>query len=237
MQVSLSIVRYRKRYIPFALLAMLVFRLPLWLNNGISFYKLLGCSRSGTFDKRADLQQWGILTVLSPGVDNGSLIKELYGGFIAGWLSFFGCEVWTILLEPVEGHGSWDGKKVFGNLLKNSTYHGPVAILTRATIRFTKLKYFWQNVPPVAQKMKSAKGLIASFGIGEIPRLKQGTFSIWETIEDMKAFAYGVKEHTAVIKRTKEQQWYSEEMFIRFKITETIGTIRGINPVEGKSYI
>jgi hypothetical protein len=79
--------------------------------------------------------------------------------------------------------------------------------------------------------MKNAKGYITSVSIGEIPWIKQATFSIWENKEDMLAFAYGMKEHTEVIKKTREQQWYSEEMFVRFKIIGNTGTIKGIDPL------
>ena len=248
MQVSLSIIRYKKRYIPFALLAMMIFRLPLWFNRDISFYKLMGSGKNGTFDKRPDLQQWSILTVRSLrfevrglklevgslGQDQACLTKVLYGSFIAGWLKLFGCELWTVLLEPLEGHGQWDGKKVFGELTDHSVHEGPIAILTRATIRLSKLKYFWQQVAPVAAAMKTAKGFVSSVGIGEIPWIKQATFSIWQNKEAMKAFAYGMKVHTDVIKKTRDQQWYSEEMFVRFRITANMGSIRGINPLAGK---
>jgi len=50
----------------------------------------------------------------------------------------------------------------------------------------------------------------------------------------MKAFAYRNKEHAEVIKKTREQRWYSEDMFIRFRITGSTGTLRGSNPLEGK---
>lgn len=244
MQVSLTIIRYRKLFIPFAFFAMAIHRLPLRLNKNLSFYKLLGCGKNGTFDKVPDLQQWGILTVrsLEFEVHNSenssgnvfSLMKDLYGSFIAHWFRFFGCETFTILLEPLEGHGSWDGKEVFGNLPRSSSHEGMIAILTRATIRLNKLKYFWQHVAAVSAKMNIAKGFITSVGIGEIPWIKQATFSIWEDKESMMAFAYGMKEHTEVIKKTKQQRWYSEDMFVRFKVIACAGTLKGTNPLKGK---
>ncbi len=235
MQVSLSIIRYKKRYILFAFMAMAFFRIPLWMDKRVSFYKLLGCGKNGTFDKVPDLQQWGILTVRSLGFRaEGLESHQILGNFISSWLRFFKCEVWTILLEPLEGHGSWDGKKPFGELSVNPVHDGPIAVLTRATIRLHKLKYFWQEVAPVTAVMKSADGFITSLGIGEIPWIKQATFSVWESKEAMKNFAYGMKTHTEVIKKTREQQWYSEEMFVRFKIMASKGTIQGINPLTGK---
>jgi hypothetical protein len=216
---------------------MAIHRFPLWLNKKISFYKLMGCGKNGTFDKKPDLQQWAILSIGNP--DRDALmakdpVKNLYGSFISGWFLFFKCETFTILLKPTEGHGLWDGRKVFGDLPPRSEQEGPIAVLTRATIRFSKLKYFWQHVAPVAERMKNSKGFISSVGIGELPWLKQATFSIWQSKEDMMAFAYGMKEHTEVIKKTRQQKWYSEDMFVRFSITGSCGSIKGINPLRGK---
>ncbi len=245
MTVTLTILRYRKRFIPFALLAMFFFRFPLWLNKKIPFWKLLGSGKNGTFDKNPDWQQWGILSVQSSGLKVKSLepvdpegkllYKELYGAFIANWIRLFDCEAWTVFLEPIEGHGTWDGKKVFGALPLKTDYEGQVAVLTRATIRLLRLKHFWSNVAPVAGKMASTKGLQASFGIGEMPWIKQATFSIWQNKEAMKNFAYEMKEHAEVIRKTRSQKWYTEDMFTRFRIIATTGTIRGINPLTGKS--
>lgn len=236
MQVSLTIIRYRKIFIPFAFFAMAVFRLPLWLSKNISFYKLMGSGKNGTFDKTPDLQQWAILTVQQTAFNEISveLNKQLFGSFIAKWLGFFKCETFTMLLEPIEGHGTWDGKHVFGMLPSKSDYEGEIAVITRATIHLNKLKYFWQNVAGVANKMTTAKGFITSFGIGEIPWIKQATFSIWESKEAMKAFAYGMKEHSEVIQKTRQQKWYSEDMFTRFKIINSRGTIKGISPLKVK---
>src|SRR4029077_2957380 len=110
---TLTIIRYPKKYIPFAVIAMALHRLPFWLNKKVSFYKLLGCGKNGTFDKHPDWQQWGIMAVQSNNMvasdfNEASHIKSLYGPFINKWLSFFECETWTIFLEPIEGHGRWD---------------------------------------------------------------------------------------------------------------------------------
>ena len=37
-----------------------------------------------------------------------------------------------------------------------------------------------------------------------------------------------------VIQKTRQQKWYSEDMFVRFKINGCIGTVNGINPLKGK---
>lgn len=239
MLVTLTIIRYPKKYIYFALLAMALHRLSFWLNKNISFYKLLGCGKNGTFDKNPDWQQWGILAVQKKDIDINCLNKEniirnLHGTFINKWLLFFNCETWTILLQPMEGHGKWDNKEAFGVLAKQSAYNGIIATLTRATIRISKLKAFWQNVAGAANEMAAAKGFITSVGIGEMPYIKQATFSIWQSRDDMKAFAYQMHQHTAIIQKTRKERWYSEDMFVRFKPLKTFGTIKGNDPLAGK---
>ena len=239
MVVTLTIIRYPKRFTYFALFAMAVHRFPLWFNKNISFFKLMGCGKNGTFDKNPDWQQWGIFAIFNdaPNPDllrKDEIIKTLYGPSIFKWIQFFNCETWTIFLQPIEGHGTWDGKQPFGEISKNTAYNGPIAILTRATIRISKLKAFWQNVNGVAVQMAGADGLITSIGIGEIPFIKQATFSIWQSKEAMKQFAYQMHQHTEVIKKTRKENWYSEDMFMRFVPLKTIGTINGIDPLEGK---
>ena len=218
---------------------MALYRLPLWLNKNISFYKLMGCGKNGTFDKHPDWQQWGILAVHNNINETKNLIessinKSLYGSLINKWMQIFTCETWTILLEPIEGHGKWDGKEPFGSLAKQTNYNGLIATLTRATIKLSKLKAFWQNVAAAANEMAAAKGFVTSVGIGEMPYIKQATFSIWESKDAMKAFAYQMHQHTAIIQKTRKEKWYSEDMFVRFKPLKTFGTINGNDPLAGK---
>ena len=238
MLVTLTIIRYPKKYIFFAVLAMAIHRIPLSLNKNISFYKLLGCGKNGTFDKNPDWQQWGILAVQenennNTNFDATTIISRLLGAFIYRWLRFFKAETWTIILQPMEGHGKWDGKNPFGQLGRQTDYNGIVATLTRATIRLSKLKAFWQNVAGAANEMAGAKGFVTSVGIGEMPYIKQATFSVWQSKEDMKAFAYQMQQHAVIIQKTRKERWYSEDMFVRFKPIKTFGTINGKDPLTG----
>jgi heme-degrading monooxygenase HmoA len=234
----LTIVRYKKWLGFLGFLSMALFRIPLWLNRRVSFWKLLGCGKNGTFDIRPDLRQWGVLAVVKKSKiqmeeTQDGFHQTVYGSFIPGWWKIFKCETWTLLLEPLEGHGKWDGKQIFDTLSK-SDYEGLTGTLTRATIRVNKLKAFWKNVNGVATHMHTSAGFITSVGIGEVPWIKQATFSLWETKEDMKQFAYKMREHAEVIRKTRKENWYSEEMFIRFKPIASYGTLQGKNPLAGK---
>lgn len=251
---TLTIVRYPKYFGWAGFLSMAVFHFPLFLSKKISFYKLMGCGKNGTFDKSPDWRQWAVLVVNS----QWSMVNSRWStvnsqwsrtqnlehktqnpklqipNFLSAWFKFFRAEVLTIVLQPIEGHGTWDGKAVFGKLPKQTEYEGIIAVLTRATIRLSKLKNFWANVDAVASQMLGAKGFVTSFGIGEVPFIKQATFSIWDSKADMKNFAYNLHQHKDVIRKTHKEDWYSEDMFTRFIPIACYGTINGSNPLAGK---
>lgn len=243
---NITIVRYTNWLAWAGFLSMAIFRLPLMLNKQISFWKLMGTGKNGSFDKTPDLSQWAILVIDQNQthdysqswseplniVNENNYLQNKYGKFIAAWWRFFNCEIWTIVLEPIEGHGLWDGKQPFGPVPMKSDYEGPIAILTRATIKLSKLKDFWSNVDKVANRMAGAPGFQTSFGIGEIPWIKQATFSIWSSKAAMKAFAYQMQEHATVIAKTRKEKWYSEDLFMRFRPIASFGKVKGLDPLK-----
>lgn len=222
LQTLLYVSRYRNRYIPFAFLSMAIFHFPLFLNRKLRFYKLMGSGKNGTFDIWPDFNQWAVMLFYEadqfPEKDISFISNNLAGSFITKWWAFFKVNTRVFLLEPYAGHGTWDGQSFIDPKEKNPDPEGKIAVLTRASIRPSRLKQFWQAVPSTAEKLEENKGFIYSIGIGEIPFVKQATFSIWESVEDMKAFAYKKMAHQDVIRRTRKESWYSEEMFLRFRI-------------------
>jgi len=226
---TLTIVRYRGWGIPLAFLAMVIFRFFLFFNRDLLFWRLMGSGKNGTFDKTPDLKQWAILGVYptekyafsSENFSHNTVLVAAYGSFIAGWIGLFCNTSQTYLLQPLESHGLWNGKSVFGDLPKNSPYDGPIAVMTRATIRLKKLSRFWEHVPAAALEMANAPGFIKSYGVGEWPWIKQATFSIWESKALMRQFAYQSPYHKEIIKKTHQENWYSEEMFTRFAVLRT----------------
>lgn len=228
MIVSLTIVRYPKKNIPLAFLAMALHRLPLSFIKGCNFWKLMGCGKNGTFDIEPDYQQWGLMASW----ENEEAFRSFQNSsFVSRWWKKYTDEQWTLLCEPLESHGKWDGKEPFGKpMIKD--HEGMVAILTRATIRINRLKNFWKNVPKVSAIMNDAEGFITSVGIGEAPFIRQATFSVWRSIHDVKKFAYKDKDHAEVIKLTRKENWYSEELFARFRIIKSEGALMGVNPLE-----
>jgi len=237
---TLSLIRYPKYFAFAGFLSMAVFRFFLFINKKIAFWKLMGCGKNGTFDKTPDWQQWSILLVPAYSsheikeADYANYIHHLMPSFIQFWHRLFKAEIFTMVLQPIEGHGTWDKQEPFGKLAKQTDYDGIICVLTRATIRLNKLQQFWKNVDAVANQMAGAEGFITSVGIGEVPFIKQATFSVWNSKTQMKQFAYKMHEHAIVIRKTRKENWYSEEMFVRFIPLFATGTLNGMQLLEGK---
>src|ERR1043166_5923574 len=133
---TLTISRYPRYLGFFGLLSMALFRLPLSHNRKVKFWKLMGCGKNGGFDIRPDLNQWGLLFI-------GEEAQTDLPPFIHSYWKFFRCEIKQLIIQPISGHGLWDGKQGFGELPAETAYAGPVAVLTRATIWARRLRNFW----------------------------------------------------------------------------------------------
>lgn len=102
-----------------------------------------------------------------------------------------------------------------------------VAAITRARIKPRYWRRFGRAVPEVADDIARDPALLFSLGIGEAPVGLLGTFSIWRDGASITRFAYRRSAHTAVIEQTERLQWYSEEMFARFRVRDVTGRYDG----------
>ena len=93
----------------------------------------------------------------------------------------------------------------------------PVAILTRATIRPARLVPFYRSILPPAARLVDAPGLLASVGIGEWPLARQATFSLWRSWDDAAPTPTPTARTARWCARTRDERWYSEELFARFR--------------------
>ncbi len=119
-----------------------------------------------------------------------------------------------------QSHGKWDGVQPFQVTKQTDQIESKIIVLTRARIRLSQIKKFWDFVPRASDALNHIKGRIFSLGIGEFPLILQATLSIWESQAHMREYAYKNEHHLAAIKKTKETNWYSEELFARFYVVE-----------------
>lgn len=208
-----------KKRIPFALSRMALNRRAVRAFPGVTFSKLLGCGTGERFTPSdADPLRWGILIVIEENqvdaFDKSSVVTK--------WRKNSRSE-FRALLSPISSHGQWSKKEPFSVSTKASD--GAIVAITRARISFLGNFRFWKAVPPVTTSLHNSPGLISAIGIGEAPIGLQGTFSLWESGQALRNFAYKGEAHTQVIADTKKYQWYSEELFARFAVLELRGSL------------
>ncbi|MGB2165361.1 MAG: DUF3291 domain-containing protein, partial [Flavobacteriaceae bacterium] len=133
----------------------------------------------------------------------------------------------TIKMLPVKSHGLWSAQNPFQEQkLQTHDSELPVAVITRATLRLSRLLAFWRSVPSASKAIENAKGVQYFKGIGEWPFVQQATLSLWDSFEAVKQFAYRDNTHASIIKKTRSQHWYSEDLFARFYVLSDTGFIK-----------
>lgn len=198
-------------------------RRPLRTAPGLRFAKLLGTGRGRTFTLRdADPRHWAVLAAWDT-VDAAEAFEQ--SSTMRGWRRRSTEQV-RVAMRPLWSTGAWSGRRPFGEPTPIA-WDGPVAALTRARVRQSRSGEFWAAVPHVNEALHRAPGLRAAIGIGDAPLVLMGTFSVWDSRADLRRFAYGTAAHRAVIRRTAERGWHVEDLFARFAVLHTAGTLHG----------
>ena len=196
---------------------------PRKLNNiqGLQFFKMLGTGSGAGFSLRPDFKTYAFLAHW----ESPKRAQEFFDEHPAFTAQTQKCSSYrTLFLKPVHSHGHWDGHDPFA--FKRDPFvdkhTGPVAVLTRATLRWQRLWDFWKAVPKASAAIKQAKGVVYYKGIGELPFIQQATLSIWENFEAVKKFAYQDHAHADIVKTTRKNRWYKEDLFARFVVLSDI---------------
>ncbi|MEM1074155.1 MAG: spheroidene monooxygenase [Pseudomonadota bacterium] len=202
-------------------------RLALPRVPGIGFWKLCG---SGTGEGFTPVPNTSVYAILATWPDETTARDRTAASPIFQRYRKRACEDWTVFLQTTSSRGQWAGAAPFEPAGAQSD--GPLAALTRATIKPSVALKFWGRVPDISRMIGSDRNVAFKIGIGEVPLLHQVTFSIWPNANTMAAFARTNGPHAEAIRAVRDGNWFSEELYARFAILGDAGSWDGASPLD-----
>tara|TARA_R110002020_G_scaffold176756_12_gene369258 strand:+ start:10784 stop:11425 length:642 start_codon:yes stop_codon:yes gene_type:complete len=193
----------------------------------VGFWKLCG---SGTGEGFTPVPNISVYAILATWPDLSSARTHVNDNATFRRYRTRAREDWTVFLTPVDARGAWSGVQPFK--AGETAQDGPVAALTRATIRPSAALRFWQRVPDISAAIGEDENVMFKIGIGEVPMLHQITFSIWPDAAAMARFARADGPHARAIDAVRRGRWFREELYARFRVLDHIGTWNGTRPLE-----
>jgi hypothetical protein len=226
--VTADVWQLPSRSVPGALLAVARDRGRLRALPGARFVKVLGTGRR-LDGHGGDLSRW---LILASWADAAAAAAGRDSDPMAQWARRC-AESWHATLRPLVTRGVWSGRHPFRaeDAAPAADWAGPVAAVTRARLAPRTALAFWRAVPAPAADLTGRPGLCLAIAMGEAPLGVQGTFSVWRGVQALRDYAYARPAHKAVVKQTREIGWYAEELFARFAVLDTRGTVDGRDPL------
>ena len=212
---TLSFARYGSQRV-WSLLQMQLGHGQLARVPGLRFYKLLGTGSGSGFSLWPDWDTYALLCVWEDLAHAQDFWKNSEFAALHGERALHRETFW---LETLHAAGKWSGENPFPESKRKLSEH-PVGVITRATLRASRLGEFWEAVPRAAKAIEEAQGVSWFKGIGELPWIQQATFSVWESQEAVRSFAYKSRLHADIVKKTRERSWYTEDLFARFAVVD-----------------
>lgn len=225
--VSLSFFRFGSRSARLWAFAMMgLARGPLSRTPQIGFWKLCG---SGSGEGFTPLPNTAVYAILATWPDAQTAQDAVETAPIYQRYRDKATEAWTLFMTTDTVRGEWAGQTPFTPSPNGP--EGPLAALTRATIRPSLLAKFWRRVPNISEVIGKDPNVAFKIGIGEIPWLHQVTFSIWPDPQSMAHFAR-TGPHAEAIQAVRREGWFSEELYARFTLISDSGTWGGASPLK-----
>ncbi|MEM7721663.1 MAG: spheroidene monooxygenase [Pseudomonadota bacterium] len=194
--------------------------------KGLQDFKLCG---SGTGEGFTPVPNTAVYAILATWPDHDTARRAMFGADVFRRYNVVADEVRTIFLTPASARGQWAGSEPFE--AQSIDIDGPIAALTRATVKPKVALKFWGRVPDISNVIGQDRNVMFKIGIGEVPWLHQVTFSIWPDTDTMANFARKDGPHARAIQAVRDEGWFLEELYARFRVDAIEGVWEGKDPL------
>ena len=199
---------------------------PLRRTPGIGFVKLMG---AGTGEGFTPIPDTGVVAILATWPDLAAAEAALTDAPVFRRYRARAAETFALHLGAIAARGLWSRRQPFA--VGPAPAEGPVAALTRATVRLRALPRFWARAPAISRRIGADPNVLFKIGVGEVPWLHQVTFSVWPDARSMAAFAREGGPHAAAIRAVRAEGWFAEELYARFTVRARSGSWGGVDPL------
>lgn len=219
----LSMSRVRMGQVPWAVLRLMRGAGALRHVPGLRFARVLGSGQDGGFGLRPGLDCQGLFATFDGLAD--ALAFEARHPLMQAYRDRE-TEGFRAVLRVVSSRGAWAGHTMAADTASVARPGRPLAVLTRASIRPGRAIRFWRLSPDTEEELAAAAGCRVAVGLGEAPVLRQATFSLWDNVSMMEAFAHHGAHHRA-LRQAWQDGHFSEWMFARFAVERLSGHWQG----------
>jgi heme-degrading monooxygenase HmoA len=190
---------------------------------GLLFAKQLGSGFDAGFGLRPSLTRQGLFLVFADSAQADAFVER--SPQVVAYRQR--CrELLIARLDPCSSRGSWSGMALTPGPRPPTA--GPIAALTRASIRPGAASAFWRRAPATERSLAAARGCRLAAGLGEAPLLRQATFSLWDDAASMDRYAR-TGAHKEAIRAAGREASFTESMFVRFVPRRVEGRWKGID--------
>ena len=224
--VTLSLFRFGS--VPARLWAFTQMGLARFALNGVrdlQGYKLVG---AGTGEGFTPIPNTAVSGILAMWPAHDAARRAMFGASVFRAYRDRADEMLTIFLTPASARGKWAGTEPF--VPQDVALDGPVAALTRATVKPSVALKFWGQEPAISRAIGADPNVMFKIGIGEVPWMQQVTFSVWPDTRTMAEFARADGPHARAIRAVRDGGWFREELYARFRVDAVEGTWEGATP-------
>lgn len=195
---------------------------------GLRFAKVMGSGHGGGFSLRPSASHQGLIMVF----EHAAQAHEFMNSPFVAACHERARESWSAVLSVDSARGEWDGQAwartpitaldrppgikplLRGDDLRPAL---PLAVITRASIRPAKTMAFWRYAPAAQADLEKAPGCLLAMGLGEVPLVRQCTFSLWRDTASMLAYAH-TGAHQTAIEAAHRNGFFSESLFLRMRV-------------------